>query len=214
MRCIVSFANGRGNYLKGQQRLIDSLKGVGFAGGVVTIKSEEEIGAPSHYSNPYAFKLYAIERAIELGYRQILYVDASVWAVQPVEPVFEAIEKEGYIMQEAGHYVGRWSNEYCLKWFGITREEANKMPMYGNAGLLGLNFDNEIALRFFGKWKDSMLAGCFKGSWTDHRHDMTCGSIIANQLGMKYKSGSDILAYVGGGYAEPKDHIIFYAQGL
>lgn len=214
MNCVVNFANNRGNYLKGQKRLVDSLRNVGYEGEILTFQNEGQLNCPTHKDNPYAFKIYAIDKARELGYKNILYLDASVWAVKSVDPVFEVIENEGYIMQEAGHFAGNWSNDNCLNWFGISREEAKGMLMYGNAGFLGLNFDNPIAYAFFERWKASMEAGCFKGSWSDHRHDMTCGSIIANQLGMVYKKGSEYLAYVGGSFQQPGEEIIFYAQGL
>jgi len=100
------------------------------------------------------------------------------------------------------------------------------MMMYGNAGFLGLDFNNEIACKFFDKWKESMFAGIFKGEWTNntksesqderclgHRHDMVCGSIIANQLGMKYVSGNEWLTYQPPHVPPKNDKIVFKALG-
>jgi hypothetical protein len=101
------------------------------------------------------------------------------------------------------------------------------MLMYGNAGLLGLNFENEIAIEFFNKWHQASKDGIFIGKWNNndktesederckgHRHDMTCGSIIANQLKMKYHSGQNILMY-GAPEDEPlNETIVFKAQGI
>jgi len=58
-----------------------------------------------------------------------------------------------------------------------------------------------------------MLDGQFIGSWQDHRHDMTCGSIIANKLGMKYVGGEDWLHYAPVDQ-QPKEGVIFHASGL
>lgn len=206
-------ANNRGNYRKALERLEQSLVGK-FDGDFLGFISEESIGAPPHSENPYAFKIYAFLQAIEVGYSQILWVDSSCYAINDVQPCFEVIANEGYIMQEAGHLCGTWSNDVCLEYFGITRNEAMKMPMYGNAGFLGLNTESDIAMEFFKRWTAAMETGVFKGSWDNHRHDMTCGSIIANQLGMKYKKGDEWLQYMAPTDTPANETIIWGAQGM
>lgn len=213
MKAIVTLANNKGNYRQGLARLSDSLRN-NFDGDFFGYTDERQVGAPLHGDNPYAFKIYAIEKVREMGYTQILWLDSSCYAVAPVQPVFDVIEQQGYIMQEAGHYVGDWCNDFTLEYFGLNRDEAKKMLMYGNAGFLGLNFNSHKAESFFEAWEESMLAGCFIGSWDNHRHDMTCGSIIANRIGMHYKKGDEWLQY-GGIYDKPaNDTIIFKAQGI
>lgn len=194
------------------ERLRRSLIGK-FDGDFIGFDGEETIGAPPHLENPYAFKIYAIEKAIEMGYKQILWLDSSCFAIKDLYPIFSEIKRNGYIMQEAGHLVGNWCNDLTLDWFGITRSQALTMPCYGNAGFLGLNFETEIANRFFNWWEEAMEAGCFKGGWDDHRHDLTCGSIIANKLKMKYKSGNEWLEYASPGSEPKNDTIIIQAAG-
>lgn len=207
-KCIINFATER--YIKGQDRLLKSLIDVDYKDAFLCWTQEVSIGAPLHKDNPYAFKIYEFEQAF-LNYDLVLLVDASVWAIKNVNPIFEHIEREGYIMQEAGHHCGTWANDRCLDYFGLTRDEAMKMLMYGNAGFLGLNKNDKTAMEFFARWKQSMLDGIFKGDWGNHRHDMVCGSIIANQLGMTYQSGHDYLNYG----TEPKsDKVYLLAQGL
>jgi len=212
-RAVVSFANDAGNYNKMLQRLKLSLQkfsDVPFYG----IYGESLIGSPPHKEDPYAFKIYCIEGVRSLGYEQILWVDSSNVAVSNLSPIWDIIDTDGYIMQYAGHLVGRWCNERTLEYFDITREEAMNMPMYGNAGFLGLDFTTQVANDFFSKWKQSMLDGQFKGSWVDHRHDMTCGSIIANKLGMKYQSAEELLDYADSFAPRKNETIIFHAKGL
>jgi len=189
---------------------------------------EDEVGAPSHKENPYAFKIYAFEEMRKLGYNQVLWVDSSVYAIKSITAIFDKINEDGYICQQAGHMVGRWTNDRTLEYFGITRDEAMQMEMYGNAGFLGLDFDQPIANDFFNRWKQSMLDGMFKGEWVNHsrtesqdercdghRHDMSCGSIIRHQLGMKLQSGMDYLQYVYDGEKIPhNDTVCLFAQGL
>ena len=98
---------------------------------------------------------------------------------------------------------------------GISRDEANQMPMF-SAGFTGLDFANPIAVEFFDKWKQSMLDGQFLGEWSNHRHDMTCASIIANKMGLlkDYSSGGNYFAYVGSGYGEQKQSVICNLLGV
>lgn len=199
--------------MKGLARLGESLR-EHFEGDFLGFIGESSVGAPLHTENPYAFKVFAIARAIELGYTEILWLDTSVVAVANLEPVFKEIAENGYIMQEAGWMVGRWCNDFTLEYFGTNRETAMQMPMYGNAGLLGLNFNSQIACSFFKRWVESMENNCFKGSWDNHRHDMSAGSIIANKLGMKYKKGDELLEYAAPGSKPKNNTIIFQAEGM
>jgi hypothetical protein len=163
-----------------------------------------------------------------MGYNQVLWLDCSVWALKTITPVFDKITEDGYICQQAGHMAGRWTNDRALEYFHVSRDEAMQIEMYGNAGFLGLDFDHPTANEFFNRWKHSMEAGMFKGEWTNHtrtesrdercdghRHDMSCGSIVRHQLGMKLQSAMDYLQYVYDGDKTPhNDTVCLFAQGL
>jgi len=183
--------------------------------------------SPTHQENPYAFKVSSFIWARALGYKKILWLDSSCFAIKPLQPLFDIIDNEGSLMQYAGHMCGTWANDNCLKHFNMNRDEAMQKPMYGNSGMLGLNFENDLARQFFEEWQQAMEHGAFKGGWTNegnvesndfrckgHRHDMVCGSIIATRLGMPYKAGDQILQY--GSPEEPtiNDSIIIKAQGI
>lgn len=220
---IINVATGR--YIHGQSRLAKSIQGMDMDFHGFT--SEQQINAPPHTSNPYSFKTHAFRWAFAQGhYENVLWVDASVWAIKDVAPIFEHIIEHGYIMQHAGHMVGRWTNDRALYHYGIDRDDAMKMPMYGNAGFLGLSIESNTAMDFLNEWHKSSMSGMFRGAWTNkngsesldarcdgHRHDMSCGSIIANQLNMDYQSGDEWLAYASPDDAV-NDSIILKAQGM
>lgn len=211
-RAIVNLVTNNSWFPRGQKRLIDSLKD-NFDGDIIPFVGEEKVGSPKHSENPYAFKVYAIDYARRMGYRQILWLDASVWAVKDIKDVWGYIDEHGYMMQEDGNMVGRWANDKCLEWFELSKEEADKMVMF-SAGFLGLDFENKLVNEFFAKWKDACDNGIFKGEWKNHRHDMTCASIIANRLKMRYTPGGTFMAYIGSAYGKPKDTACFYIQGM
>jgi hypothetical protein len=151
-------------------------------------------GCPKHSVNPYAFKPYAFIQAMSKDYDVVFWMDASCYLIKDIQPILDIVERDGYFMHEAGHWAGTWSNDNSLSYFGLTREEAMKIPMF-TAGCFGLNLKSEIGLKFLSQWLDAANSGAFKGSWTDHRHDLTCGSIIANRLEMKFQFGQDYLQY-------------------
>ena len=226
-RVIVSL--GTADYNRGRERLKSSLQiNQNYAGDFYLFNNESEVGAPSHKENPYAFKVYAFQKMKSMGYNQVLWLDCSVWAIKSITPVFDKISEDGYICQQAGHMAGRWTNDKALEYFHISRDEAMQIEMYGNAGFLGLDFDDPLASEFFERWKHSMASGMFKGEWTNHtrtesrdercdghRHDMSCGSIIRHKLGMKMQSGMDYLQYVYDHDKTPhNDTVCLFAQGL
>lgn len=210
-RCVVNLATDKFRY--GQRRLAEKMKSRNVP--LLLWGHESELFAPLHSDNPYAFKIYAIQAAREMGYDQILWVDASVYPVKDITPVFDWLTEKGIFLEEAGHYAGQWCNEDGLKYFGITKDEAMKMPMF-SAGFIGLDFNNPISQEFFAEWKEAMLNGVFKGLWENHRHDMAAGSIIANKQGLLplYSKGGTFFAYRGEGFGEPKETVVFELQGM
>lgn len=202
---IVNFATG--HYIRGQQRLKNSLNGH----KTLMFTDYDKIGSPTHSESPYQFKIHAIEKGFEID-NVVLWLDASMWRVGDISKIENIIKTDGYMMEEAGHYVDRWCNAHAREYFKLQPHE-HDFTMF-SAGMLGLDRNSEVAMLFFKQWKESAIAGCFRGDWADHRHDMTCGSIIAQRLGMKYQRGGSHLSYIGPGYSTPETGSVFYLQGI
>lgn len=213
-RALVNLINNDG-YSAGKDRLAGIMREKHRDFGFFGYNSEVQVGAPLHKENPYAFKIYAIEAVRNLGFDQILWCDASVYPVKDITPVFDWLTKKGIFLEEAGHLCGTWSPQYVLDYFGITKDEAMQMPMFA-AGYCGFDFRNPISVEFFAEWKEAMLNGMFKGGWDVTRHDMVCGSIIANKRGLLplYSPGGQFFAYIGESFGVPKESVCFHLQGL
>lgn len=207
---IVNFSTKQ--YLLGQQRLSRSLNGH----KQLMLSDYVSLGSPSHTESPYQFKIHAIETAWNHD-PIVLWCDASLWRVGDLSKIEKIIIEDGFFGEEGGHYAGRWTNAHTRNYFKVTEKEMLQGPegiTLFSAGLLGLNKNNELAMRFFNEWKQSAYAGCFKGSWENHRHEMTCASIIATRLGFKYQRGGKHLSYIGPGYSEPEKDTVFLLQGI
>lgn len=202
---VVNFATKE--YKLGQQRLQASLNGH----AMLMFNRYEVIGSPTHLESPYEFKLRAIEKAFQVD-PIVLWMDASMWRVGDLSKIERIIKQDGYLLTEAGHYVDRWCNTFTRNYFKLQPHERDFVMF--SAGLVGLNRNSEIAMLFFKQWNDSAKAGCFRGSYEDHRHDQTCGSIIAQRMNLKYQRGGEFLSYIGPGYSPPEPGSPIYLQGL
>jgi hypothetical protein len=200
---IVNFATKE--YRRGQERLKASLNG-----HKSLFFTDYPPGSPSHKESPYEFKIHAIEKAFEQD-DLVLWMDSSMYVVGDLDIIENIIKKDGYFMEEAGHYVDHWCNDHARKYFNLAHGSGYTMF---SAGLLGLNLKSEVAMEFFYKWKASAKAGCFKGDWSNHRHDMTSASIISSRMGMKYQRGGEHMAYIGPGYSEPEKNAVIHLQGI
>lgn len=203
---IVNFSTG--SYLKGQQRLSKSLNGH----KQLMLSDYVSIGSPTHSESPYEFKVHAIEKALCFD-KVVLWCDASLWRVGDISKIEKVINEKGYFMEEAGHWVRDWCKPETKSYFELTQDEEAKFFMF-SAGLLGIDFNNLNASLWFSEWKKSAIDGHFKGDYKNHRHDMTCGSIIAQRMGFKYERGGSHLSYVGPGYSQPEKDTVFYLQGI
>ncbi len=191
---ILNFAKGAW-YPAGQRRLVESLAKVGYTGDLATFTDESQLGVPPHREQPYAFKVAAVKGAMERGYDLALWADSAVWAHQPLDRLWAALEETSHLFFEGGWNCGQWCNDACLAHFGITREQAKAMPMF-MACCMGFNFHHDVTKEFVRRWEAALPT--FPGAWNNdartesqdpycmgHRHDQSAGSIIAAQLGME-----------------------------
>ena len=200
--CIINFAKNypqhqrHGSwYLEGQERLKRSLAMVGYAGGLMLFQ-DYPAGSPRHEDVQYAFKLACLKEAERAGYDVLLWIDCSVWAIRPIEPILDEIKQVGYVIFDDGWNVGQWCTDAALVTLGITREEAFTIPMLWSA-IVGFDLTNERSRKFYDEWYRLSRDGItFKGPWSrdgldtqdkrvlGHRHDQTAESVIAWRLGM------------------------------
>jgi hypothetical protein len=155
-------------------------------------------GCPPHAELPYGFKSYAFQEAVKSGYETILWLDASCWAVQPLEPLFEHIEKVGHVFSYEGHWAGAWLKDEAFPVLNCTRDYAMTVPLFGGM-FMGICLQNERSR----KWLERFCEVCQDGTTlpgqlrnvnscvsTDprcqgHVADQAVASIIAHQLGME-----------------------------
>lgn len=173
MRAIVNLSTKK--YWKGQNRLVETLKGNTDA-QLLMYKREADVGAKTHQESMYGFKPMAIAKAYWLGYRQILWLDASMYVIKDLNPIFDMIEERGYFAQDSGWWNDRWTTPEAKEYFGT-----NKGKMI-SSGVLGFDLESEVGLEFFNRWLMAMEEGMFHGSHDNYRHDQSAASLIIENM--------------------------------
>lgn len=194
-RAVVSFATG--HYVKSLLRMNNIL--LSQPGRTFDVFPLRHLppGCAEHSIIPYQFKPYAIKELFDQGYTSVLWMDSVILPQQPLEPVFDIIEQEGYLVMLNGWDSGQWCCDSALEPLGITREEAFKIPQ-AMACILGFDMSRPDVLSVFNQWlTDSPYT--FPGPWSNrngeassdqrvlgHRHDQTAISIYAHRAGWKF----------------------------
>lgn len=192
-RVILNVAKGRW-FPAGQDRLIESLDPAW--GEQMMWRNSLPSDSPSHHESQYAFKVYAFREAQRLGYGMALWLDASVWAIRDIQPMWDHIEEHGHLFVEDGNRVGHFCTDDALDIMGVTRDEAMDMLIPVGA-CIGLRFDHPDASAFLDAWHWYAEAGAFRGPWHNHdgeasadprcrghRHDISVAGVILHRLGI------------------------------
>jgi hypothetical protein len=194
------------DYSRGLSRIRQDLARVQFQGDYLCWDQRYPEGTPIQQEAHGAFKPFCFDEARKSGYQLVLWMDASIKIKDSVEPLFEYIRQDGYLIFREFHTVGEYCKDGALEPLGISREESFEMPSC-RSGVLGLDLSCETSIEFLRQWKERATDGVtFPGpKWSGvfgwpmtasqdprvkgHRYDQTAASVIAIKLGMnKWKS--------------------------
>jgi hypothetical protein len=195
-RCVVSVGIG-GWFPRGVDRLERSLQAVGWSGGFMGWRNEWPPGSPR--TEIHMHKPWAMLAALEAGYTSVMWLDASCWAVAPIEPIFQIAEHTGHYLVYNGFKVGQWSSDRCLELFGISREQAWVIEDIAS-GFVCLDLTHQQSRAFLNDWARYTLhqgGAAFVGADSNadgavskdpgvegHRHDQTVASLILHCMGI------------------------------
>lgn len=129
---------------------------------------ELPLGCPPHSEQMYAFKIWAMQRAIDAGFRYILWMDATFQPIASIEPLWESIKQDGwYAPPQASHKLGEWASGFLLYEMDLPRGEAWMVPLV-YSGLVGLDMGSENGKEIWRQWVQSQVSGCWNGA---HYHE-------------------------------------------
>lgn len=211
---IITFGQG-GWYPKGVDRMREKLSKFPQNWDFQGWKNQLPPGSPPHSEIPYGFKAYALKWAFDKGYKRALWMDTSVIPNKNPEAKFKQIKDTGYLVLRNGWSNAVWSTDAQLKYYGFTRDEAEKVkhPM---ATIMGMDFTHPLGKKLYDMFLQAAKDKMFCGPWWNKnyevsrdprvlgsRHDQTCLGFIAYKLGLEhtehqasYKPEGDFFFYV------------------
>lgn len=167
-------------------------------------------GCPTQRESQYAFKIFAMKRAIVAGFRYVLWMDSCFQPLRSIEPLWEEILEHGwYVPRQQDAMLGNWSSDYFLQRTGTERSVAMQIPLV-YSGLVGLDMNNRTARDLWESWYRFWERGLFNGPHRNvpggvmkpwglkyeghcsddptvqgHRHDESALSLILHQWGLR-----------------------------
>jgi len=153
-RCIVSYASYNRNYPEMIERVRQALEESGFdgyfyyrIGGFPNLTGREM----QYAGVPYSFKIYMMQEAEKMGFNTVLWIDSAVYPLKNPAPLFESIEKKGYLL-----HGWRIDSKDTDKTVSPAAKESLQMlsgreVLYSNyiqANIFGLKMDTPLAQQF------------------------------------------------------------------
>jgi len=210
-RCIINFfSRGREEYRLGTERLITSALKVQFDGDILVWSPDftqegdidEKIftfkGYPNtekygeckpHKEEPYQFKSYCFQKALEMGYEKILWCDSSVMLFRNPDHYFKLANEVGVVLfDNQGCLESVYTSDDCLNTMGCSYEYANSFFQI-DAAIMLLDFTFWKTQLFFDDYIKYCSDGiCLNGKsgstrpeFSAHRHDQSVASYIARK---------------------------------
>lgn len=194
---LISYASkGREDYHKGLLRLIDSAllfdldirvyspdmaideyKGVKILRDSVTPHSEV----------PYKFKFDLIQKAVNDGYKRIVWLDSSFIIKRDLNELFCEV---GFCFHNLGHPLYKYISDKAQSNLWLSDSDLLDTPQIWG-GAFGLNFNNNITHNLlFSILKQADLGSFNEGTsaregFVAHRHDQSVMSVLFKQFGVK-----------------------------
>lgn len=221
--CIICCGIG-GHYGVGVDRLERSLNFVGWGGHNILWKDYPEGCQPHIGSGQYNFKLHCFEEAFRRGYKVVLWLDASLYAVNDPMPVFDYVNDNGLYFFKSGYSLAETATDDLLTYGDVLREDLVNVSEFAT-GAVGINIDNPKGKQFFEGWKDTMQQGLFNGCRTydpadsEHplfkfsRQDQSAASMVLHKMGVTTAGEDlDMIAYYSTNFSP--ERIIFFIKGI
>lgn len=203
-KCIVSvaFREPYVTHSKRQEEVIDKT----FDGFQIyyrdnlPIKNGNVLGdliVPTFQKSLYGFKPHAIQRAIDIGYKRIVWFDPSVLPTSDLNDLFKELEQTDMLVVKGDNPIVKMTSPKALEWFGTLQEQLSGINHIGGT-FYGFNFNNPKTLEVFNLWKKAEEEGIFGNQdefMAGHWADESCMALAMFKCGVEQKA-SKTLTYL------------------
>lgn len=186
-KLIISVAvDAREAYVNIQKGLIKTL-GVAKNCDYWIVNSFDE-GITPHTTTPYLFKFDLIQKAVNLGFKKIMWADSTMRLLKDPFELLEQSKKGIVAFENIGHLAHRYLSDkatWNLRKYWKDEDELYEVKqMWGGCFLL--DFTKPYAEKFLKEMFEQAAQGSFdegnsdRSSFVAHRHDQVTGSYILN----------------------------------
>lgn len=195
---------GRENYCKGQLKLIRSAVESGWDGDYLMrsvdgycdeyLGVKIEIGSwPvtngygvcwQHADNPYAFKPFAIQEAVDRGYKKILWADSSIRVVKDTSPLWDIAAEQGVVaFHNLGYDLKDWICDWAMYQLKLSEQELEPMKQIMACAIL-FDFGNPVTADIQAEWMKGATNNSFyyteskRPNFRASRHDQSYLSVL------------------------------------
>jgi len=207
-RAIVCVATGE-RYGRGLDRLITTLDKMD-PHSIRCFSRAIPNGWPAHEEKPYAFKAFALweERTADL----LLWCDASMIAIRPLQSLWDRIQREGFWMDVNtawSNYEWTADSAYADLFPELRLEEARKVSRtipHGQSSAFGMNLASPVGATFLREFyrlasetnafcgpRTNVNGNCGPPDVIGHRQDQTVATVLAWRLGIKLSGCDELL---------------------
>ena len=153
MRCVVNFVQpGREKYLRGQARLLASLRKHNPDVATLFLSKINPPGCPGHGKVSHSFKPWIMVQARDLGATEILWLDASMVVRASLDPIWKLVENRGYYfevnagdnLKKAETIAARITDAQCRA-LGTDRDELGG-SLQCSSGVVGLSMNQPLGI--------------------------------------------------------------------
>lgn len=194
---LISYASkGREDYHKGLLRLIDSalLFDLDIRAYSPDMAMDSYKGVPilrdsvtPHSEVPYKFKFELIQKAVNDGYKRIVWLDSSLIIKRDLN---DLLNGEGFCFHNLGHPLYKYISDKAQSNLWLSDSDLLETPQIWG-GAFGLNFNFDIAHKLL----DAIIKQAEIGSFNEgtsnrqgfvaHRHDQAVMSVLFKRYGIK-----------------------------
>lgn len=211
-----------GWYPAGLDRLQRSLIHHGTSADMMLFRDALPPNSPTHEQFPYLFKVHGMLEAIRRGYKVMVHLDASFWAIKRPDHIFDIIYDNGVFGFRTGYNCAQTCTDALLQRLGYTRDKAEAVPEIAT-GFMGINIDNPKGKEAFNLWAQICLEGYTKTSrfhnpdesldprYLHSRQEQSVWSLVLHKLGISVDD-TDHVSYYGTGYNPEK--CCFFIGGI
>ena len=135
----------------------------------------------------YGFKPHAIQQAIDMGYKKIIWLDPSVLPMVNMNILVDSLDSHPIIVRTGDQPIIGMANKKAIDWFGLNEDELKGVKHVGGT-VYCFNFNYPKVVEVFNLWKASEEAGIFGNQdafMAGHWADEACMSLTLANLGVE-----------------------------